>query len=177
MRVLRRPPGRDVLTCKNVRYRVRVSERRLTVGKQIQQARRAAGYKSARAFAAVLGISTTSVTRAENGWDTTGAGVYSDIEHGLSWPPGSILDYVEGRRADPPAEPAAGDTAEEQRPAFTVTEKDRARWRTMTPEEITDEGEMIGRTISPAMRIQYLRAALAARTGTLEPNEAVSKDR
>ncbi|MGW4484282.1 hypothetical protein ACWEOE_10640 [Amycolatopsis sp. NPDC004368] len=141
-----------------------MSDRRKKVGELIKRGRRAAGYKSAKAYAQHLGISPTSVTRAENGWDTTGAGVYSDIERDLGWAPNSIMDYVE-ERTD--ALPAGGQVDEAPRQeggplVFTPTPKDIERWRRMTPEQITEEGEMIGRTISADMRVLYLQAAFAA---------------
>lgn len=66
----------------------------MKVGKRIQRARRAARYKNAKAFADAIGISATSVARAEAGWDTTGASVYADIERGLKWPEEIIQRYL-----------------------------------------------------------------------------------
>lgn len=67
-----------------------MDDTRKTVGQRIKAARRAAGYKSARAFAAAIGISESSIANAERGSSRVGEGVVMDIESALGWPGGSI---------------------------------------------------------------------------------------
>jgi DNA-binding XRE family transcriptional regulator len=139
--------------------------RRKEVGKHIKAARRRKGYRSQAAFAEAIGVHESSVAFAETGSSRTGSSVYGAIEDGLEWPTGSILAYIDGRQGYLPGapEPAAelGSSDSENELTFTVTEKDRKRWRTMTTAQIIEEGQMIGRTISERMQRQYLRAALA----------------
>lgn len=68
---------------------------RKILGRRIKAARRAAGYKSARAFAAAIGVSESSVATAEIGSHRVGMGVLMDIETGLEWPRGSIERFLE----------------------------------------------------------------------------------
>lgn len=42
-----------------------------------------------------MGLSETSISRAESGSPKVGAGVYLDIESGLGWPIGCIERYLE----------------------------------------------------------------------------------
>lgn len=159
-------------------------EARNRLAEAVVAARTALGpqFKFRPAFAKHVGISVRSLAAIESGDAGIGEANLKAVARAL---PGWIEDVtpraiLDGEPAPPTtALPVPADEAPEASAelTFTATEKDRARWRTMTPEEITDEGEMIGRTISEAMRIQYLRAALAARTGTLEPSQAASKDR
>lgn len=74
-----------------------MSRLRKDLGQHIKRARRAAGYKSARAFAEAIGISESSVANAEIGSDRVGAGVYMDIESGLGWPMNSIKEALKTR--------------------------------------------------------------------------------
>ena len=70
-------------------------DRRKTLGRRISRHRRAAGHRSARAFADAIGISEGSVAHAESGSPRTGRRVYDAIEAGLDWPEGSIQRYLD----------------------------------------------------------------------------------
>lgn len=72
-----------------------MSSLRKSIGQRIKAARRAAGYKSARAFATAIGVSESSIANAEIGSDRVGMGVYMDIETGLDWPTNSIRQALE----------------------------------------------------------------------------------
>lgn len=164
--------------CKTLGYSGRVETRRKAVGQHIKQSRRALKFRSAKAFGAHIGIHESSVANAEIGSERAGDSVYEAIERGLGWPNGSIRAYVDGTTNQlPGAAPASEETPPDARPTdggeltFTVTEKDRRRWRQMTAAQIIEEGEMIGRTISERMQVLYLRAALAERD-TLDSERA-----
>lgn len=104
LRLIGKPRGRRRPTCQKVLNSDSVSDLRKTVGRRIKAARRAAGYKSARGFATAMGLSETSIARAESGSPKVGAGVYLDIESCLGWPTGCIERYLEtGNESELPA--------------------------------------------------------------------------
>jgi hypothetical protein len=143
-----------------------VDERRVKVGKKIQRARRAAGYKSARAFADAIGISTTSVARAEAGWDTTGASVYADIEQGLKWPEEIIRRYLAagdelllGQMTAGGTEPVAPAPNGGGIPGLALewTPEEIERVRAMSWRAAIDEGAVVGKaTGDPEREAEYL---------------------
>ena len=170
LRVLKRPPGRHVLLCKNVRYRVRVDPRRETVGKRIQRARRAAKHKSAKSFAVALGISATSVARAEAGWDTTGASVYADIERGLNWPDEIIERYLEtGDESLLEQMPVRGEvlvgSGGATIPGLVLewTPEEIERVQALDPKAAIDEGGIVGKAGGPERQLEYLHDVLLIR--------------
>lgn len=95
------PPGRRAVTCKSLGYSGRVETRRKEVGRQIKVARRLRKFRSQRAFADHIGIHENSVANAETGSDRIGEAVFTAIEGGLSWPPGSIVAYIAGSGKEP----------------------------------------------------------------------------
>lgn len=109
-----KPAGRRSPSCKFLAYSVRMDPRRKIVGQRIKAARRAAGYKSARAFARAVRLSESSIANAERGADSVGSGVYLDIETGLGWPTGTIARYLDTGEPDdlPPVKPATATPAE-----------------------------------------------------------------
>ncbi|MGH2868236.1 MAG: helix-turn-helix domain-containing protein [Solirubrobacteraceae bacterium] len=121
------------------------------------------------AKAAALGLRT--IVAVESG-DKVSDRTLRKIEAALGWPPGTCERYLAGVIDELPApgsEPPATEVLVESGLTFTITDEDRDRWQRMSPEQITEEGAMIGRTISPRMQLLYLRAAFSAKAGTLDP--------
>jgi transcriptional regulator with XRE-family HTH domain len=86
-----------------------MEERRKELGRKIQRARRKAGYRSQKAFAAAIGISEASVAYAESGNNRAGPAVYESIEHGLKWADGYTTRYLEfGDQPTVPSETPGG---------------------------------------------------------------------
>lgn len=111
-------------------------DRRKTVGRRIKRARRRAGHRSQKAFAAAIDMAESSVARAETGDPRVGAATFEAIEDGLEWPEGSIASYLETgdeavftsgptRAAEPPDE--LRDDTERKLWAITELPPD-ARW-------------------------------------------------
>lgn len=91
----RRPPGRGRSLCKNLEYFGSVDTRRRKAGRRLARARRAAGYRSQKAFAAAINVSEASVANAERGAETVGEGVFTLVETGLNMPDEIITRYLE----------------------------------------------------------------------------------
>jgi transcriptional regulator with XRE-family HTH domain len=98
-RTLRRtggPPGRRVSPCKSLGYSVRMADaRRKAIGKRLQRARRAAGFRSQLAFAARVGVSESSIAQVESGSDRPGPGMFTAIEVALGLPEDIFVRYLE----------------------------------------------------------------------------------
>lgn len=73
----------------------RVNTRRADLGRKIARARRAAGYRSQRAFADACGIGEKSVADVERGSDRPGIATYDAIARVLGWPEGAIGRYLD----------------------------------------------------------------------------------
>lgn len=140
-------------------------EARNRLAAAVTQAREAIGHDFRPGFAKEAGLSLRSLADIETGKPTVGEANLKRVARALpTWNEDTPRVILEGgpippnpaRTPDTPPAPRADDEL-----TFTVTEKDRQRWRTMTTAQIIEEGEMIGRTISERMQEQYLRAARA----------------
>jgi transcriptional regulator with XRE-family HTH domain len=119
-----KPAGRRPPLCKFLAYSVHMESRRKIVGRRIKATRRAAGYKSARAFATAIGLSESSIANAERGAESVGLGAYLDIETGLGWPDGCILRYLDsGDIAELPSRTGSVPRADEWEPRDDMERK------------------------------------------------------
>ncbi|GAA1030724.1 hypothetical protein GCM10009565_67590 [Amycolatopsis albidoflavus] len=114
-------------------------------------------------WSAVIGISDKTLGKLERG-EYVGPDTLADVEIDLGWAPGSCQAIMHGGEPtgtdnSTPAVAGLREVPLGDGVTFTITKEDRLRWRTMTPEQIIDEGNMIGRTIGLAARAAYLRAA------------------
>lgn len=109
--------------------------RRRALGRHIKRVRRAAGYRSQKAFAEAIGVHESSVANVERGDERVGEIVFDAIERGLKWPPGCMAAYLEtgavgilpGELTPAPTGPELRDDIERQLWAITDLTEDE-RW-------------------------------------------------
>lgn len=139
-------------------------EARNRLAAAVAQAREALGYDFRPGFAKEAGLSLRSLADIETGKPTVGEANLKRVARALpTWDEDTPRVILEGGPIppNPGRTPDTAPTHADAQLTFTVTEKDRQRWRTMTTAQIIEEGQMIGRTISERMQRDYLRAALA----------------
>lgn len=151
-------------------------EDRARLGRYVNAARKRKYRGTRKEWAEIIGISDKTLGKLERG-EYVGADTLADVEIDLGWAPGSCQTIMHGGEPtmiDNSAPSVAGlrEISIGEGLTFTVTKEDRRRWRTMTPEQIIDEADMIGRTIGLAARAVYLRAAGDAQ----QESDAARKD-
>lgn len=72
----------------------------MRLGSQVRDARVALGFRTAKEFAARVGVSTETIGNIENGRkDAYSPGVQAAVEAALNWVQGSFMSVADGKQA------------------------------------------------------------------------------